>query len=99
MLEVELSAGRERRQRATALEQAGFPEAAGAELRHVARPSRCALLPQADAGRERRSASAVTEALQKIDPGVKLRRTEVVGPQVGEELTKQGGLAMLFTFI
>ena len=28
-----------------------------------------------------------------------MRRTEVVGPQVGAELTEQGGLAMLFTFI
>lgn len=42
---------------------------------------------------------AVTEALQKVDPSVKLQRAEVVGPQVGKELTNQGGLAILFTFI
>ena len=30
---------------------------------------------------------------------MQVRRTEVVGPQVGEELTEQGGLALLFTFI
>lgn len=41
----------------------------------------------------------VAEALRASTPGVQLRRTEVVGPQVGEELTEQGGLAMLFTFI
>lgn len=41
----------------------------------------------------------VTEALKKYDPGVELRRAEVVGPQVGGELTNQGGLAVMFTFI
>ena len=41
----------------------------------------------------------VAEALQKVEPDVKLRRTEVVGPQVGQELTEQGGLAVMFTFI
>lgn len=42
---------------------------------------------------------AVTETLHKVDPSVELRRAEVVGPQVGEELTNQGGLAVLFTFV
>jgi preprotein translocase subunit SecF len=41
---------------------------------------------------------AVTDALKKRDPEVELRRAEVVGAQVGEELTNQGGLAVLFTF-
>jgi preprotein translocase subunit SecF len=41
----------------------------------------------------------VTEALRKFEPNVELRRAEVVGPQVGEELTNQGGLAVMFTFI
>ncbi len=41
----------------------------------------------------------IQEALQKADPGVQVRRTEVVGPQVGRDLTEQGGLALLFTFI
>jgi preprotein translocase subunit SecF len=41
----------------------------------------------------------VAQALRKVDPGVQVRRTEVVGPQVGEDLTEQGGLAILFTFI
>ena len=43
--------------------------------------------------------AAVTAALKKIDPDVELRRAEVVGPQVGQELTNQGGLAILFTFL
>lgn len=41
----------------------------------------------------------VTEALRRFEPSVELRRAEVVGPQVGEELTNQGGLAVMFTFI
>lgn len=41
----------------------------------------------------------IREALSASDPGVEVRRTEVVGPQVGRDLTEQGGLAMLFTFI
>jgi preprotein translocase subunit SecF len=41
----------------------------------------------------------VAEALTAAEPGVQLRRTEVVGPQVGQELTEHGALAVLFTFI
>lgn len=41
----------------------------------------------------------VGEALRASDPGVQVRRTEVVGPQVGRDLAEQGGLAILFTFI
>jgi preprotein translocase subunit SecF len=44
-------------------------------------------------------ATEITDALRAAQAGIELRRTEVVGPQVGEELTEQGGLAMLFTFI
>ncbi|WP_017937317.1 protein translocase subunit SecF [Zestomonas thermotolerans] len=41
--------------------------------------------------------SKVAEALHKLDPDVafELKRVEFVGPQVGEELRDQGGLAML----
>jgi preprotein translocase subunit SecF len=56
------------------------------------------LLPQANQDVNAVS-KAVTEELQKVDPQVKLQRAEVVGPQVGKELTNQGGLAILFTFI
>lgn len=42
-------------------------------------------------------ASQVAEALRKIDPDSRfeVKRVEFVGPQVGEELRDQGGLAML----
>jgi preprotein translocase subunit SecF len=43
--------------------------------------------------------AAILDALRANNPVVDLRRTEVVGPQVGEELSENGGLAMLFAFI
>jgi preprotein translocase subunit SecF len=56
------------------------------------------LLPQATQDVNAVS-KAVTEELKKVDPQVQLQRAEVVGPQVGQELTNQGGLAILFTFL
>jgi preprotein translocase subunit SecF len=41
----------------------------------------------------------IAAALQRADPGAELRRTDVVGAQVGKDLTEQGGLALLFTFL
>ncbi|MEL0583337.1 MAG: protein translocase subunit SecF [Candidatus Thiodiazotropha sp. (ex. Lucinoma kazani)] len=38
-------------------------------------------------------------AMKGIDPGADLRRVEFVGPQVGDELTEDGGLAMLYALI
>lgn len=38
-------------------------------------------------------------ALAADEPNVDLRRVEFVGPQVGEELTEQGGLAMIFALL
>jgi preprotein translocase subunit SecF len=42
---------------------------------------------------------SVLAAIQSYEPGVQLRRTEVVGPQVGRELAEKGALAVLFTFV
>ena len=41
----------------------------------------------------------IQEALRADEPQVVVRRTELVGPQVGRDLTEQGGLALLFTFL
>ena len=41
----------------------------------------------------------VLAALQAHEPAAQLRRTEVVGAQVGEELAEQGALAALFAFL
>jgi preprotein translocase subunit SecF len=39
----------------------------------------------------------VQEVFSKVDPGAKLQRTEVVGPQVGQELFVKGGWALAAT--
>jgi preprotein translocase subunit SecF len=41
----------------------------------------------------------IISVLQARDSSVEVRRFEFVGPQVGEELTEQGGLAMLIALI
>ena len=41
----------------------------------------------------------VLAALKQQQAGVDMRRVEFVGPQVGEELTEQGGLAMIYALI
>ena len=41
----------------------------------------------------------VMNVLSAADPDVSLRRVEFVGPQVGEDLREQGGLAMLFALL
>ena len=41
----------------------------------------------------------VLEALAAGDASIELRRVEFVGPQVGQELAEQGGLAMLYALI
>jgi preprotein translocase subunit SecF len=56
------------------------------------------LLPQ-----EKQDVNAVSvkvqEELRNVDPNVELRLAEVLVPQVGSELTNQGGMAVLFTFV
>jgi len=81
----------------TALEAAGYPDA---QVQNFGSPRDVLvrLLPHAQQDVNVVS-HTVAEALQKVEPQVQLRRTEVVGPQVGQELTEQGGLAVLFTFI
>jgi preprotein translocase subunit SecF len=41
----------------------------------------------------------VLGALRQQNKGVEMRRVEFVGPQVGKELTEQGGLAMIYALI
>ena len=56
-------------------------------------------LPPSEGGDVNATSLQVTNLLKEVDPSVELRRAEVVGPQVGKELTEQGGLAVTFTFI
>ena len=39
------------------------------------------------------------KAMRQVDPSADLRRVEFVGPQVGDELTEDGGLAILYSMI
>lgn len=81
----------------TALAEAGFHEA---QVQNFGDERSIAVRLLPTEGQDVNQVSkSVTDALKKIDPDVELRRAEVVGPQVGEELTNQGGLAILFTFV
>jgi preprotein translocase subunit SecF len=81
-----------------ALEQAGYEGAQVQKYGDDANAVMVRLRPRANQDVNVAS-KQVTEILQKADAGVEQRRAEVVGPQVGKELTEQGGLAVTFTFI
>ncbi|WP_455234142.1 protein translocase subunit SecF [Thiogranum longum] len=55
------------------------------------------------APRQDRASALISEeivsSLKNADAAIEMRRQEFVGPQVGEELTEQGGLAMLYALI
>ncbi len=56
------------------------------------------LPPQADA-KPNEIREKLRNTLAADEPNVDLRRVVFVGPQVGEELTEKGGLAMIFTLL
>ena len=81
----------------TALAGAGFDNA---QVQHFgsARDVLVRIAPQD----EKESAQLSDEALsgmRQLNPGMEMRRIEFVGPQVGEELTEQGALAMIYALI
>ena len=79
------------------LENAGFGDA---QAQHYgsARDVLIRIAPRADESSAKLS-TEVLNALRQVDAGVEMRRVEFVGPQVGEELTEKGGLAMLYALI
>lgn len=80
-----------------ALSQAGFPDA---RVQTYGSSRDLSVRVQPNEGDDPTRVSArVGDALRATDPGVQVQRTEVVGPEVGRDLTEQGGLALLFTFI
>jgi preprotein translocase subunit SecF len=79
------------------LGRAGFGDAAVQSF-GTSRDVLVRLLPRSDTDVNKLGQS-VLAAMQAHDPGVELRRTEVVGPQVGQELAEKGALAILFTFL
>jgi preprotein translocase subunit SecF len=56
-------------------------------------------LPPAQTGTATREGELVLAALAKVDEGVRLNRTESVGPQVSRQLGEQAALAVLMTLL
>lgn len=79
------------------LSDAGFGDAAVQSF-GTSRDVLVRLLPR-EGGDVNAVGQSVLAAIQAGEPGVELRRTEVVGPQVGKELAEKGALAILFTFL
>lgn len=57
------------------------------------------LPPQGEDVNPNQIRDSLRNTLAADEPNVVLRRVEFVGPQVGEELTEKGGLAMIFTLL
>ena len=81
----------------TALADAGFDSA---QVQHFgsSRDVLVRIAPQADKESAQLSEEALT-GLRQLNAAVEIRRIEFVGPQVGEELTEQGALAMIYALI
>ena len=79
------------------LEEVGFGDA---QVQHfgTSRDVLIRIAPRADRASAELS-EEVLAALKNADAAVEMRRVEFVGPQVGEELTEQGGLAVLYALI
>jgi len=56
-------------------------------------------LPPTEETNSAKVSTAILDVLKTSEPNVELRRVEFVGPQVGDELTRDGSLALLLAFI
>ncbi len=81
-----------------ALAAAGFQDATAQHF-GTTREVLVNLAPRADMSNTELSDQAFNALKQAADGKVELRRVEFVGPQVGDELTEDGGLAMLYALI
>ncbi len=81
----------------TALADGGFPQAQAQQF-GASNDVLIRLAPEAGKASAQLSEAAV-QALRVQNPAVEVRRVEFVGPQVGEELAEQGGLAMIYALI
>jgi preprotein translocase subunit SecF len=81
----------------TVLADVGFDNA---QVQHfgTSRDVLIRIAPQAEKNSAQLSEEALT-GLRQLNAGVEMRRIEFVGPQVGEELTEQGALAMIYALI
>lgn len=80
-----------------ALETAGI---AGAQVQTFGTASEVLVrLPPADARGTQELIERASAALETVTPGVEIRRTEAVGPQVGKELAEKGATALLMALL
>ena len=80
-----------------ALEAAGI---AGAQVQTFGTASEVLVrLPPAEARGTQELIERASEALATVSPGVEIRRTEAVGPQVGKELAEKGATALLMALL
>jgi preprotein translocase subunit SecF len=81
----------------TILQENGYPQA---QAQHFG-TSRDVLIriPPSDEKASVKLSDDIMAALRSGNPDVEMRRVEFVGPQVGEELTEQGGLAIIYALI
>lgn len=56
-------------------------------------------LPPAVGAQVQEVTDRTTQALRALDPGVEIRRTESVGPQMGKELAEKGATALLMALL
>ena len=80
-----------------ALEEAGFREPV-VQMFGSAREVAARLAPQPDLTLEE-TRERIEVALRSVDPGVEIRPTEMVGPQVGKELRNSAIWALLLTLV
>ena len=81
----------------TLLTEAGFEEA---QAQHFGTSSEALIRIAPREGLNSADISSrILEALTQADDQVEMRRVEFVGPQVGDELVEDGGLAMLYALI
>lgn len=80
-----------------ALEAAGVEDA---QVQHFGTASDLLVrLPPAEGPAAQQLQARVLAALGSVDPGVKLLRTELVGPQVGRDVAEQAALALFMTLM
>jgi preprotein translocase subunit SecF len=97
VLEISNPSGLDEQRVRDTLANAGFD--AQVQALGGARELMVRVLPEEGEQDTNKVGSAIVEVLRAIDPAIELRRADVVGPQVGDELAEQGGLAMLFSLI
>lgn len=97
VLEISNPSGLDEQRVRDTLASAGFD--AQVQALGGARELMVRVLPEEGEQDTNKVGNAIVEVLRAVDPAIELRRADVVGPQVGDELAEQGGLAMLFSLI